>query len=264
MYLSARQFQGDLFARNFAKVTNRTVRRRTLRIFGQDIRHLMRKSIKVSRPRPDGTFATVSKPGEPPRVRLSKRNGMTKDTSAFAGKKSMIYVYDEQSESVVVGPRKWNSRSTPTPAVLEFGGMTEYDPIRLTRYRHRKIGDGGEIRVAGAAGRGDNGRSLSSRNGMKPIKNTNIGTAWVAYGKIRTAAQARRANDIQATLFLKGRAVAMTASRPQRRRASVAARPYVRPALAAFRASGKAQAILDRVLASHIAKQAGRNMRRKR
>lgn len=257
MYLQVSQFEADAFTRAWAKTTDKVVRRRCLRIFGQDIRDKARRAIKPSKPRRDGSFKSSSV-GSPPFYRA--RPGVTRANSPFVGSKNFLYVYDDQRQSVVVGPRLWRRRATPTPNVLEYGGTTKYDPSQATRWRERKIGSGGELRIAGhALGRDKRGRGLSQRGGTKVVRDTNLGDVWVAYGTIRTAAQARRANRIQAMLFLK------SAEAPRRgtRTARVGARPFIRPTLSKYIASDKPAKVLARVMASRAA-SGSRNLRRRR
>jgi hypothetical protein len=257
VYLRVTEFEADAFRRKWAQTTDRVVRRRVLRIFGQDIREKARKSIKPAKPRPDGSVQR-SAPGTPPRYRAG--NGVSRGNSPFIGSKNFVYVYDDQRQSVVVGPRLWRRRSTPTPNVLEYGGTTKFEPWQVSRYRERRLGGAGEIRVAGMAlGRDKRGRFLSARGGTKIIRDTKLGDVWVAYAKLRTVAQVRRSREIQARLFL-GTA---TAPRGRGGRARVSARPFMRPTLAKFIASSEPIEILGRVLKKRV-ESGARNLRARR
>ena len=112
--------------------------------------------------------------------------------------------YDPMTRTVVVGPTK--TRDACIPSILEFGGWAS---IRL-RGRVRKVGDTGEIRLGGFAG----GRSkiANTRNGRREL---------VTYARLRTAAQAGRANRINEHLY----GPAGTVNR------TIAPRPYMRPAM---------------------------------
>lgn len=261
MFVKVSTFESELFSRRWAKEADARIRRRALPIFGREVRSIARKSIKASRLK-DGRFQP-SRPGNPPRYRtLGKNgNGVSKKTSRFVGSANFLFQFDRVSETVVVGPRKWRGGARPVPGLLEYGGVATYNPRQLSRYRERKIGDGGEIRVGGGfGGRDRKGRFLSSRSGMKVVRDTNVGDVWVAYGKLRTAKQVRRANEIQARLFL---GATQRPPRSNRGTTRIAARPYTRPALAAFSKSDKPNNILTRTLANEARRAAASRLRRR-
>lgn len=259
VYLRVTNLQANLFAARFAKVKDATIRRRVLRIFGQELRRKMRRSIKTARRRRDGTYRR-SRPGGFPFART--RPGVSKASNKFVGGKFLIYQYDASTESVVVGPRKWRSNPAgkPMPETLEFGGTTIWTPARAKRMKVRKIGDGGEIRIGGRFG-DRNAAGRVRRSGMKVVKDTNLGNVPVAYGKLKTAAQVRRANRIQARLFGRG-LMGSIGSVQIKRRKRVAARPYARPTLKWFVGSTIPNDVLTRVLAK-AAQEGGRGMRRR-
>lgn len=255
VYLQISRMENRLFSRRFAKVQDTTIRRRVLRIFGQEIRKRMRRNIRATRQRPDGTFKR-SVPGRFPFARL--RKGESKSRNKFVGSAYLIYQYDPASESVVVGPRQWkrNRAGKPMPQVLEQGGTSIVTPLQGRRIKRRKIGDGGEIRIGGnAVGRDERGRFLSGRKGLKPLRDTNLGDVWVAYAKLRTAGQVRRANRIQLMLF--GKQSSRSPMNLVARRISVAARPYARPTLDWFVGSEIPNNVLTRVLNKAIMSSGG-------
>lgn len=131
------------------------------------------------------TRKKVSEPGSPP----SSHTGLLK--------KFIYFGYDESRQSVVVGPTRLGSGVVPER--LEYG----YVGGDLARMIHRKVGDGGEIEI--------NGRPC------RTTKKNRYG-AMVTYTKLRTQAQADRANQLQRLLY-KGI------------RATLSPRPYMHPAL---------------------------------
>ena len=120
--------------------------------------------------------------------------------------RNLIYFgFDTTSRSVVVGPTPLGAVGT-VPPTLEYGGP---GPVRRNpRRRHRKVGDGGEIRIGG------------------PLSGTTKRTPegkWVTYTRLTTGAQAERANRLNEELYgpeyIGGK--------------RIEARPYMGPALRA-------------------------------
>jgi hypothetical protein len=119
----------------------------------------------------------------------------------------LYYAYDPARRSVVVGPMRLNSKIN-VPAVHEFGGRVQ---VWNRRRRVRRIGKAGEIRIGGRPCRS-----------TKPARALTGETVMVTYAKLRTAAQAGRANDLNRQLY--GPAAYMADYPP---------RPFMGPALAA-------------------------------
>jgi hypothetical protein len=118
-------------------------------------------------------------------------------------REQIFFAFDQQSRSLVVGPTPFRGAAV-VPRALELGGSTagHKNPLR----RMRRVGDGGEIRIGGIAG--------------KTTKKNRFG-AMVTYALIRTQAQAERANRLQEELygpFMIGPT-------------TIAPRPYMGPAL---------------------------------
>jgi hypothetical protein len=123
-----------------------------------------------------------------------------------------LYALNSQTRptEVVIGPAKLIAN--PVPRILERGGT-----IRTkTRRRNRKVGDGGEIRV-------DRGRQTKSgkvrfakRTSTAVKTNTDYGVATVVYAKIRTANQARRATEINHSLYKPSRTLSVPGRRYMR------------------------------------------------
>ena len=141
---------------------------------------------------------SVSKPGSPPHAHASKKGG--KDSPL---RELIFFAYDEQTNSVVIGPMPFRG-SAIVPRVLELGGTAPGHKNPLRRIRH--VGDGGEIRIDGPVGR--------------TTKRNRFG-AMVTYTRLRTQAQADRANRLQEELY------GPLTIGPT----SIAARPYMGPAL---------------------------------
>lgn len=210
-----------------------TTRRRGLRIVGQDLRRDIRRSIKSSRPGPDGRYPR-STPGGPPSYRVVK--GTPKGQNKFAGSAGIIYVYDGSTQSVVVGARKLSTRqSPPMPVVLEQGGVRESDIRRWTGIRHRKVGGSGEIRIGGSM-RGSTVRRVT----------VDGESVRVVYAKLRTAKQARRAQRLNIQLFASPN---MQVPSNFRSRHRIAARPYVEPQWDRYRGSGKVSQVFVKLMA---------------
>jgi hypothetical protein len=139
-----------------------------------------------------------SKPGSPPHAHESRKGGRDSPLREL-----IYFAYDERSNSVVVGPTPFHGTAI-VPRTLELGGTTvaHRNPLR----RIRRVGDGGEIRLDGPAGR--------------TTKKNRFG-AMVTYALLKTAAQVARANQLQEQLY----GPLMIGPMP------IAARPYMGPAL---------------------------------
>ncbi len=217
------ELTGAIADKAVIRLVDKSVRRNALKMMGQDVRRMMRRSIKASRPGADGRFRS-SRPGSRPFYR--KQQGKSKEANQFVGGKFLIYRYDEASESVVVGPRALARSSRPMPETLEFGGSrTTNVRAAYPGVRFRKVGGAGEIRLLGED-------SL----------------LWhpVAHAKLRTARQADRANRINRELYLPAGASPPPPNGQIKTR--VAARPYVRPTLREFAQSGKASELLAKAI----------------
>lgn len=152
---------------------------------------------RAAKPRPP------SLPGSPP----VNRTGLLRDHILFA--------YDPQKKSVVIGPELL-SRSSMAQKRLEFGGTGSAH--KNPRRRLRKIGQGGEIRVFGRRSKTTKNTTIVQAAATSRL----LGTVQrpVTYCKIRTQAQADRANRINEELY-------GPATLPA---ASIAPRPYMAPA----------------------------------
>lgn len=113
----------------------------------------------------------ASRPGEPP-------------SSHVGTLRNLIYFgFDTATRSVVVGPTPVGLVSI-VPPTLEFGGSGVRQ--KNQRRRHRRIGDGGEIRIGGRRG------ATTKRA---------AGGKWVTYTTLATQAQADRANRLNEELY---------------------------------------------------------------
>jgi hypothetical protein len=163
---------------------------RVLAKAGAFIRRSAKRSIRYAK--------SPSKPGNPPHAHESRKGG--KDSPL---RELIFFAYDDRTTSLVVGPTPFRGAAI-VPRVLELGGTApgHKNPLR----RIRKVGDGGEIRIEGPTSR--------------TTKKNRFG-AMVTYTKLRTQAQADRANQLQELLY------GPLTIGPT----SIAARPYMGPAL---------------------------------
>lgn len=165
-------------------------------------------------------------PGRPPYAHKTDGRGRPQKNL----KTEMRFVAEASTQSVLVGPLSFGS--SPIPAILEFGGSLK---IGNKRRRHRKVGDGGEIEIVGA-GEGPKAEFFDSRGRRrrlrrkttKAVKDDELGRR-VVYAKIRTEAQARRANELNELLY----------GAWETRTVSYAPHPYLGPAMAKVEATGK-------------------------
>jgi len=163
--------------------------RRALNVLGsvtmREARRLIRKRTQPS------------KPGEPP----SSPTGTLKRT--------IVYGFDPSTRSVVVGPYRTRSKVN-VPHVLECGGYV----ITATDWTPAEVGKHAPIRIARTqSGLGGNKRTktLGRKGGGRQIY-------WVARAKIKTEAQAERANKLLTE---------MHGPRTSHRLVKIAPRPYM-------------------------------------
>lgn len=147
----------------------------------------------------------ASSPGQPPSAHGEGRGPLLK--------KFLFASFDPVSMSAVIGPtllhRKDNAK---VPQNLEHGTTIRR---RNPRRRIRQIGNGGELRIGGPSCATTHTRTpWPGYNGGKPVE--------VTYGRIRTAAQAARANELNENLY-----------GPAMIEGTLAPRPYMGPALVA-------------------------------
>ncbi len=179
------------FDKNAVKNAVREGMRRKMMWFGADIRKTARRSMRVvtsiQRQRED-VFA-----GQRKRVRAYKPSRAGQPPRAVKPnpliRNRLFFAYDSQKRSVVAGPERI-ARGTGVPELHEHGGRRR---LRNPRRRLRKVGDGAEIRIPGGF----------------PI-----------YTRIRTRAQARRANRLNRLLY-----------GPLWKHHTYPGRPYMQPAM---------------------------------
>ncbi len=169
--------------------------RKALTHAGGKVRLIAQRSMRyVTQPKKQGKKRKVSAPGQPPRA-VRPHPWL---------RKHLYFAWDPQRKSVVVGPAVFGRR-TGTPRRLERGGRVR---IKNARRRLRRIGDGGEIDIGG------------SGPTVKPIENFKGETVRVRFARLRTQAQANRANELNAWLY-----------GPNEFDATIEPRPYMGPAL---------------------------------
>jgi hypothetical protein len=126
--------------------------------------------------------------GKRKRVRLSQASPAGSPPHAVQPhpliRKFLFYALDPTTGTLVVGPERL-PRGTGAPAVHEHGG-TVRTRKKNPRRTLRRVGDGGEVRVDG-----------------KPTNKTKLNTdgRLVNYCRLRTGAQAERANRLNAELY---------------------------------------------------------------
>jgi hypothetical protein len=125
---------------------------------------------------------------------------------------AVLYAVTRDREFAVVGPSSHFGRRIHKVAALhEFSG---YDgTYRNRRRRIRRVGGAGEIEIVRRRRRNSTARVVT-------LKKTLRGNVRVRFAKIRTAAQARRANQINEQLY-----------GPLKARANYPKRPFMGPAL---------------------------------
>jgi len=153
---------------------------------GRIIRRQARGSMKVA------PLGKPSAPGHPPH-----RHRKTKKHPHGGGLwRSVMYAYDDQAQTLVVGPSVIVGRNIAVIATRhEFGGGAA---IRNPRRRRRRIGGAGEIRIGG--NRRDR-RGRFQQTAGKIAHDTRLGDVPVVYATLRTPAQVARAEQFQAALY---------------------------------------------------------------
>ena len=164
--------------------------RKALSAYGATVRTAAIKSI-VYRKEP-------SAPGQPPHAHKNegfKRTTKTgKVITASPLKELILFAYSAESHSVIVGPTLSNY-PTGAPKTLEHGGMLPSRPNH--RRRLRVVGGSGEMRIVSDASMSRFRKQKINRPWLKKNKDG----IWVAYGKIRNAAEAAHANRLNAELY---------------------------------------------------------------
>ena len=132
--------------------------------------------------------------------------------------KSLLYAVERNREFAVVGPSSRFGRNIHKVAALhEFSGFV--GNYRNPRRRIRRLGGAGEIFIE-TKRRRRHGRFVKANKALKAVQGTRLGTVRVQFGKLRTARQVRRANQINEELF-----------GPLTARASYPRRPFMGPTL---------------------------------
>jgi hypothetical protein len=188
-------FDKDVVLRAVDKAT-----REVLSKFGAYVRTTAKQSIKKT------PFASKKERGQE-RIDFSRKTstpGSPPYSQTGKLKKGIFFSFDRQTKSVVTGPARFPSGKGTAPAVLEYGGSV--GSRRNMRRTVRHVGDGGEIEIGGWF--------------CATTKINREGTQ-VTYAKLRTQAQADRANRLNAKLY------GPLILNPK----AVAARHYMQPAL---------------------------------
>ena len=169
----------------------------------------------VERAAEDATRQVLSKSGYAVMV-AARRSIAYRKASSPAGsppsahteflKGRILYAYEEDAQTVVIGPERMEGRIGSAPSVLEYGGTVPRR--RNTRRRIRQVGGPGEIQIG--------------LGGGITVRHTLLGDVSVTYVRLRTAAQAARANRLNEQLY----GPAFIPAHYQ------AARPFMGPALA--------------------------------
>jgi hypothetical protein len=190
-------FDSETIVRSVAKAT-----RAVLSKFGAFVRQTAKNSIRT-------------RPGPSPA-------GMPPHSHKGTLRRLIYFGYDANTRSVVVGPVPFAGASGTAPSALEYGGtarLTTKSRRHLKSLRrHRFVGGAGEIRLDGTGG--------------KSTKENRFGRV-VTYAKLRTMAQAARANRLNAELYEGRQNETETAHESTLRSGSarIEARPYMRPAM---------------------------------
>jgi len=153
--------------------------------FGAYVRNTARRSIRKRR--------KASSPGRPP---SSHRGDL---------KRKIMFAYEPDRKTVVVGPEDLPAKKGETPETLEYGGWVKTTNTRRTK---RRVGDAAEIRIGGR-------QSVST----KAMQDWQGRRRRVTYARLRTEEQARRANQLNEQLY-----------GPTTLAGAVEPRPYMHPA----------------------------------
>jgi len=177
------------FDRPLVKAAMNDVSRRALSRLGATIRTFARRSMRY----------TTSEREQARQVGAGKRKRIRPPQPAPPGsppravhphpwiRQFLFYGYDAANKSVVIGPTRLPGSQINIPAIHEKGGSVT---IRNRRRRLRRVGDGGEVRVGGCAGLTTS--EVTDLRG-RPV--------MVTFARLSTAAQAARANRLNAELY---------------------------------------------------------------
>jgi hypothetical protein len=179
---------------------------RALNRAGATMRMHAKRSMKaraIDKPSPVGT---------PPHRHTQMRG--KKSRGDYGLQRSIMYGFDQSDQSVVIGPSTAFGAGIHRIAQShEYGGT---ESKKNPRRRNRVRGGSGEIRIGRAAR-----NNPRARLATKKAKGTALGDVDVTYGKLFTDEQARRANQLNETLY-----------GPTTLRSTYPPRPTMRPALA--------------------------------
>lgn len=139
----------------------------------------------------------ASMPGMPPHRHKQQRGAKAKHD--YGLQRSILYGYDAGTQSVVIGPSAaFGAGIRRIAKTHEYGGFeTKKNPRRRTR----RIGGSGEIRMRVAHHARGKQRSSISAITEDYMIGIRAGTDPVVYGKLRTPAQVRRANQLNEALY---------------------------------------------------------------
>jgi len=175
-------------------------------------RSMRRAGAQITLAKKFGHVENIPKrPGKPPRrwMDLPRGGGLYN---------MMQFAWDTNTQSVVIGPSWFGGTGRPVPGQVEAGGMAK---IKNSRRRKRKVGHGGEIGFYG--------------KGSKLVQDTFFGGQMqVRYMKLKTHAQAQRANEFNELLY-----------GPEYFTTKIDAHPYMGPALE------KSQQKITEIMGSH-------------
>lgn len=139
--------------------------------FGAYVRRTAKQSIKKRK--------RISRPGRPP----SSHTGLLKH--------GIFFVFDWNTESVVIGPQKIIGKKGEAPNRLEYGGMSQRhdNPQRRTRC----IGDVGIVAMSETGSSGlKNAKKVMTFDGK---------FVWVVFGKLRSFSQKIAADKMEQKIY---------------------------------------------------------------
>lgn len=174
--------------------------RMVLSRFGAYVRTSARHSMKhvpfSHQYRPDKTFR--SKPGEPPFSH--SRGGTTKDGGSRSGGLrygpfNIIYGYNPETKSVVIGPRKVTSKNDYVPFSLEYGKQ-DGTVVRNKRRIDRTVGSVGAISYKETTLTRER-RTNSSRT----IRGVDGKMYEVWFTRLKTSSQVEKSTRIEEKIF---------------------------------------------------------------
>lgn len=202
-------FKRFFYDREMVKKKLGRKRLKSLRRAGMTIRKAARRRLKRRK--------RVSRPGQAPSVRSSHPFAMLKNIQAG---------FDTFAEAAIVGPIGFGDLSDPVPGRLEKGAAVHR---KNPRRAERRIGDAGEIEALPAQGGGSvrhkrTGRFtkavVATRTNSVEIEGWDKRRWRVAFAKLNTPDQVRRANDINEQLY-----------GPEEITGTLEARPFMEPAV---------------------------------